>query len=194
MAQAGGGYRRWTRRRRVSPALAPVARLLANGLYGIARCRPESYDSRVNRPAGLKVLFLLVATAAGLACNKSEPTEQPTAHASSPEGQAAAAPADAEVIEDPEASEEQPEISPDSLLGQHGFDWRKGEAARCHELDDAWLTENQPEACSRREPGESFGVDIGPWVSCQSESGEWFVFPTAEICIDMLETMRAHAP
>jgi hypothetical protein len=114
--------------------------------------------------------------------------------AAAPDGDPADAPA-----EEPAAAEEPaPAAKPvpvAELRGRFGFDWLHPESTRCKALDKAFVArlEKAQAACQERAPGESFGVDGGPWHSCTAGDQEWLIFATRKICTEMFETMMANA-
>jgi hypothetical protein len=122
--------------------------------------------------------------------------------ATAPEADPAAAP---EAEADPAAAPEgAPEGDPASaakptavaeLSGRYGFDGLHPESTKCRKLDRAFVAklEKAQALCQEREPGESFGVDGGPWHSCAVSDQEWMIFATKKICIEMFETMMANA-
>ena len=81
------------------------------------------------------------------------------------------------------------------LGGRYGFDWLHPKSTRCKKLDQAFIRklEKAKATCTEREPGESFGIDVGPWHSCAAGDQEWLIFATRENCIEAFETMMANA-
>jgi hypothetical protein len=116
--------------------------------------------------------------------------------AAAPEGDPAAAPEGdpAAVPEGDRASAAKPTPVAE-LSGRFGFDWLHPESTKCRKLDRAFVAklEKASATCEEREPGESFGVDGGPWHSCAAGDQEWMIFSTKKICIEMFETMMANA-
>lgn len=122
------------------------------------------------------------------------PTEDSPAAA--PEGDPAAAPEGdpAAVPEGDPASAAKP-IAVAELSGRFGFDGLHPESTKCRKLDRAFVAklEKASATCQEREPGESFGVDGGPWHTCAAGDQEWMIFSTKKICVEMFETMMANA-
>lgn len=86
-------------------------------------------------------------------------------------------------------------IAMGELRGQYGFDWLHPKSTKCKKLDQAFIRklEKAKATCTEREPGESFGVDVGPWHSCAAGDQEWLIFATRENCVEAFETMMANA-
>ncbi|WP_374334539.1 hypothetical protein [Leeia sp.] len=80
--------------------------------------------------------------------------------------------------------------SPVPTAGQYGFDWLKGEQARCVVVTPALLTKlRQCEAS----PG--FGSGPKPVASCKASSrSEYIIYHNKAQCQQELETMKANAP
>jgi hypothetical protein len=87
-----------------------------------------------------------------------------------------------------------PPLPASALEGRYGFDWLKPASAQCTELVGPLLASLEGALCTQRKPGESFGVDRGPWHSCKLGRSEWMIFPTPAVCEEMRETMKANAP
>jgi hypothetical protein len=126
--------------------------------------------------------------------NPPAPSEDSPAAAAEDEPAAAAEDEPAAAPEDPPAPAAEP-IAVGELRGRHGFDWLHPESTKCRELGKAFVAklEKAKATCQEREPGESFGVDVGAWHSCAAGDQEWLIFPTRKICVEMFETMMANA-
>jgi hypothetical protein len=152
---------------------------------------------------------LLISALAG--CGSTSDQGPPRAPVAAQNPSAAAPEADPEAAPeaDPEAAPEaDPEAAPEGepasaakptavaeLGGRFGFDSLHPESTKCRKLDRAFVAklEKAQATCQEQEPGESFGVDGGPWHSCVANDQEWMIFATKKICIEMFETMMANA-
>ncbi len=165
--------------------LQQVARLRAGWLSALlisalAGCGSSSEQSPPQEPAAQNPSPVVTG---------DSPTAAPEGDpAAAPEGDPAAAPeGDPEIAAKPTAVAE--------LGGRFGFDGLHPESTKCRKLDRAFVAklEKAQATCQEQAPGESFGVDGGPWHSCVAGDQEWMIFATKKICVEMFETMMANA-
>ena len=178
--------------------IQPVARLRAGCLSALlisalAGCGGAREQGTPQEPVAAQNAPALVTGDSPAAAPEAAPaTASEAAPAAAPE---AAPEADPEAAPegDPEAAAKP--IAVAELNGRFGFDWLHPESTKCRKLDRAFVTklEKAQATCQEREPGESFGVDRGPWHSCAVSDQEWMIFATKKICIEMFETMMANA-
>lgn len=148
---------------------------------------------------------LLISALAGCGSTSEQGTPREPVAAQNPSasatGDSPATAPDAAPAGDPEAAPEgdsAPAAKPTAvaeLSGRFGFDGLHPASTKCRKLDRAFVAklEKAQATCQEHEPGESFGVDGGPWHSCAASDQEWMIFATKKICIEMFETMMANA-
>jgi hypothetical protein len=163
-----------------------VSALLISALAG---CGSTSEQGTPQEPVAAQDPSASVTGDSPAAAPEADPATAPEGEpATAPEGDPAAAPEG-----DPAAAAKPTAVA--ELSGRFGFDWLHPTSTKCRKLDRAFVAklEKAQATCQERDPGESFGVDVGPWHSCAAGDQEWVIFATKKICVEMFETMMAHA-